>query len=86
MKEYEVKGLMELKQGYEARLAKLPGHMELSKEFHDVALTVVRDAVSSAGLEIDIGRLRPVEGGADECGFCTVCITACTACVAYLGR
>jgi hypothetical protein len=89
MRECEIKGLMELKQGYEARLARLPAnkeYTELSDEFHATALNMVREAVIARGISLDDVPYRGqlAVGQAADCGFCTVCVTACTTCVAYM--
>lgn len=86
MKEHEVQGLIELRDTFSARLAKMEDYQALQKEFERQAQSLLRKAVQDAKIDPQspqaISRLKVVSNG---CGFCEVCITACTGCVFHVG-
>lgn len=92
MKEYQVKGLMELKDEYAERLHGIEDYQALATEFQGRALALVKEAMESERLQLkeaphlavamdragDVDLIR-----AKSCGFCQACITDCSGCVCY---
>jgi hypothetical protein len=79
MKEHQVKGLVELKTGFEARLAENAEYQHLADELREAALALVHETVKAKGIvlnEVPILTLRP-----KKCLFCTACVTDCVSCV-----
>jgi hypothetical protein len=95
LKENQIPGLVELKRGFEARLAELEGYSQLQEELETAALNLVRQAVERAGVSpllsppLAVAEARASMGPEPvgvaalraKCGFCTNCITDCVTCV-----
>lgn len=92
MKESDVRGLVEMKEDYEARLKTEKDRSKILLEFQGKAVELVKEAVTAAKI-IEIESLtgttlfaQKASGTMQEsgdCGFCEFCITDCRTCVAY---
>ena len=84
MKESEVQGLLELKVEYESKLEEIKEYQDLRSEFQRKAMELLRSTVRARGIKPEGEMLAPGATLISQCGFCTVCVTACTGCIAHV--
>jgi hypothetical protein len=84
MKEYEVKGLLELKRNYEGKLEDVKEYQDIRNEFQEESLALVKEALESKGIKPEETHIL-LEAPAHNCGFCTLCVTTCVSCVFHVG-